>query len=136
MENKKGMNHPWEWWRSLGAPKYVCSPMVDQSELAFRLLLRRLFDKSHSVITTQEAPALLCYTPMIHASKFVDDHTYRGQRFVTCPEEQRGKGGLFAQFCGHDSATLLAAAKLVENDVDAVDLNLGEMIKTRACRNF
>ena len=29
------------------------------------------------------------------------------------------------QFCGNDPATLLAAAKLVEDRCDAVDLNLG-----------
>lgn len=32
---------------------------------------------------------------------------------------------LFSQFCANDPKVLLAAAKLVENDCDAVDLNLG-----------
>ena len=65
------------------------------------------------------------HTPMLHASKFASDHTYRRQRFSTCPEEKALGGGLIAQFCGDNPETLLAAAKFVENDVDAVDLNLG-----------
>ncbi len=28
-------------WAQLGNPRAVCSPMVDQSELAFRMLVRR-----------------------------------------------------------------------------------------------
>jgi tRNA-dihydrouridine synthase 1 len=29
------------------------------------------------------------------------------------------------QFCGDDPETILAAAKLIEDQVDAIDLNLG-----------
>ena len=32
---------------------------------------------------------------------------------------------LFVQFCGNDADTVLAAARHVENQVDAVDLNFG-----------
>jgi hypothetical protein len=45
----------WAWWDRLGAPSRVCGPMVLQSELAFRLLVR-----AHGVE--------LCYTPMIVAA--------------------------------------------------------------------
>ena len=44
---------PFEQWRRLGAPKYIMAPMVEQSELCFRMLCRRY--------GTQ-----LCYTPMMH----------------------------------------------------------------------
>jgi len=47
---------------------------------------------------------------------------YRKEQFSTCPEDRP----LFAQFCGDDPATVLAAAKLLPpNSVDAVDLNCG-----------
>ena len=58
------MDEPWAWWRSLGSPATVCAPMVDQSERAFRLLVRR-----HGCD--------LCYTPMLHADLVVRDAAYR-----------------------------------------------------------
>ena len=49
---------PWAWWRLIGSPTRVCGPMVLQSELAFRMFVRR-----HGVE--------LCYTPMIVAADLV-----------------------------------------------------------------
>ena len=30
----------WDFWDSIGRPRFVCAPMVEQSELAFRMLCR------------------------------------------------------------------------------------------------
>jgi tRNA-dihydrouridine synthase 1 len=91
------------------------------------MLLRQLYAEGQA--RTSNAPAaprgLLCYTPMLHAEMFAKDATYRRQRFSTCAAERAYPGGLIAQFCGNDPAVLLTAARLVEHEVDAVDLNLG-----------
>ena len=98
----------YELWEQMGAPKYVVAPMVDQSELAFRMMTRKY-------------GATLAYTPMIHARLFSEDKHYEKEFFTTC----EGDRPLFVQFCGNDPQTLLAAAKRVEAHCDAVDLNLG-----------
>ena len=82
--------------------------MVDQSELPYRMLTRKY-------------GAQLCYTPMFHAKNFANDAKYREKNFKPCAEDRP----LFVQFCANDPDILLAAAKHVENDCDAVDINLG-----------
>lgn len=51
----------------------------------------------------------------------VVDKNYKKMNFTTCPEDRP----LIVQFCGNDPDTILAAAKMVEEECDAVDLNLG-----------
>jgi len=97
-----------EFFRSIGSPRFVCAPMVDQSELAFRMLTRRY-------------GAELAYTPMLHSRLFSENAKYRKQQFTTCAEDRP----LFAQFCGDDPDTLVRAARHIESQVDAVDLNCG-----------
>ena len=91
------------------------APMVEQSDLPFRLLCRK-----HG--------ANLCFTPMIHARYFVKKKSYRDKMFNFAKSEN-GNGQqdrpLIAQLCANNKEILLEAAKLLENHVDAIDLNCG-----------
>eukprot|EP00899_Mesostigma_viride_P017778 jgi/Mesvir1/26000/Mv17945-RA.1 len=99
----------WDYFKSLGSPWRHVAPMVDQSELPFRMLCRRY-------------GADAAYTPMLHSRLFCEVPKYREEHFSTCPEDRP----LFAQFCANDPDTWLAAARHVDGgQCDYVDLNLG-----------
>ncbi|KAK1751759.1 dihydrouridine synthase [Echria macrotheca] len=117
----KNKLHGRAFYESIGSPKYVVAPMVDQSEYAWRMLTR-------SFLPPSQRRTILAYTPMFHARLFAETPKYRDQHFQPLlgldgnPASDRP---LFVQFCANDPDHLLAAAKLVAPYCDAVDLNLG-----------
>ncbi|KAL8746274.1 MAG: hypothetical protein Q9184_007771, partial [Pyrenodesmia sp. 2 TL-2023] len=131
------------FYESIGSPKYILAPMVDQSEFAWRLLTR-------SFLRPSQQSSLLAYTPMFHARLFGGTQTFRDHHFqpirtgLTSPlrdcsqrlleEEQQPvyldghpshDRPLIVQFCANDPDDLLQAAQHVAPYCDAVDLNLG-----------
>ncbi|OAA34542.1 tRNA-dihydrouridine synthase [Metarhizium rileyi] len=119
--------HGRAFYESIGSPKYIVAPMVDQSEFAWRMLTR-------SFLTDEGKKKLLAYTPMFHARLFSQEIKYRKAHFQsTKPDSEEpwldGNPSidrpLFVQFCANDPEALLSAAKQVTPYCDAVDLNLG-----------
>merc|ERR1712093_615185 len=132
----KGKLHGRAFYESIGSPKFVLAPMVDQSEFAWRML-------SRSFIPPSSQRDLVAYTPMLHARvfsetpKFRDGHfqPFRGSLSSPVPPSPLpplfldGNPSfdrpLFVQFCANNPSELLSAAKYVAPFCDAVDLNLG-----------
>ncbi|KAI0481119.1 hypothetical protein GGR56DRAFT_664457 [Xylariaceae sp. FL0804] len=141
--------HGRAFYESIGSPKFVVAPMVDQSEFAWRMLTR-------SFLTAGENAKLLAYTPMFHARLFDETARYRDSHFQatrqplpapsssqsnpSSPSDQPAEPAqpmpfldgnprfdrpLFVQFCANDPQYLLSAAEKVAPYCDAVDLNLG-----------
>lgn len=98
----------WDWWESMGSPKYVTAPMVDASELPFRMM-------------TRSYGAQLAYTPMINSKVFSTCKTYRKENFYT----SLGDDPLIAQFCGDSSEMLVDSAKYIQDKVSGIDINFG-----------
>ncbi|GKT80944.1 dihydrouridine synthase [Colletotrichum tofieldiae] len=142
--------HGRAFYESIGSPKYILAPMVDQSEFksgleqsanvsddglqAWRML-------SRSFIPPSEQKNLVAYTPMFHARLYKDTENYRQCHFQAVrPSDSNDPNStpqawldgnpsidrpLFVQFCANDPDALLGAALRVAPYCDAVDLNLG-----------
>lgn len=68
-------NAGFEFWTNvLHKARHVVAPMVDQSELPWRMLSRKY-------------GAQLCYTPMFHAANF-EQKRYREDHFTTCEQDR------------------------------------------------
>ena len=63
----------YDFYRKIGSPTKIVAPMVDHSELSFRMLTRRY-------------GAQLVYTQMFNANCFVTSD--EGRLFTTCPEDR------------------------------------------------
>ncbi|KNE98631.1 hypothetical protein PSTG_08182 [Puccinia striiformis f. sp. tritici PST-78] len=133
----EGKARGYEFYKNvLKSPKYVVAPMVDGSELSWRML-SRLYG------------AELCYTPMIHSALFSDPRQvkYTHEQFDLQADEEGHPAldrPLIVQFCSNHPQTLLKAANIIvhhhssktsgdgngigngaDRVVDGVDLNLG-----------
>lgn len=51
----------------------------------------------------------------------ITNKTYKAEHFTTCEQDRP----LVAQICGNDPETMVKAAKMIENEVDAIDVNFG-----------
>eukprot|EP00946_MAST-07B_sp_MAST-7B-sp1_P004408 g4408.t1 len=92
-----------------GWPIILASPMVHQSELAFRLQARR-YDVD------------IACTPMLHARVLCESRAYRAQELQTHDDDFP----LVAQLCGNDADEFQKAAKvLLRANVSAIDINFG-----------
>lgn len=100
-----------ELFASINSPQRIVAPMVDQSELAWRMLSRKY-------------GATLCYTPMMHARLFATQEKYRRDMWSELDGGEQDRP-LVVQFCANDPDYLLQAAKHVVGKCDAVDINFG-----------
>ncbi|EPS40431.1 hypothetical protein H072_5738 [Dactylellina haptotyla CBS 200.50] len=120
---KRQKLHGRAFYESIGSPKRIVAPMVDASELAWRILSRKY-------------NADAAYSPMFHARLFAETEPYRRQSLRSAPTsdvessqaydgEHKSDRPFLIQFCANDPQHLLAAAKIAQHHCDAVDLNLG-----------
>ena len=112
------------FFESIGSPKFISAPMVDQSSLPWRLFVRK-----HG--------ADLAFSQMMHGKNFINDRKYR-RDCIDWDDYQHVHGNataeqeaklldqpLIAQFAGDNPSVLVEAGRFIHHDVAAIDLNLG-----------
>lgn len=97
----------WRWFESVGKPRYWVAPMVGQSELPWRMLMRGL-------------GAHICHTEMIDAGGYAKSESYRAMY----PFDSKDRP-LVVQLGGSNPEVLAQAAALAAPHCDAVELNVG-----------
>lgn len=88
------------------------APMVDQSDLPFRLLCRRY-------------GANVAFTPMIHCKLFCTRDPYQKKFFNLVEGTPPQDRPLIAQLCGSDEEYVIQTATMLQPHVDGIDLNCG-----------
>ena len=76
---------PFAFWEKIGQPKTVVAPMVDHSDLAYRMMTRKY-------------GAELVFTQMFNSNTFMNSPLYREHNFTTCD----GDRPLVVQFAGRE----------------------------------
>jgi len=90
-------------------PAYVLAPMVDQSDLPFRLLTRKY-------------GCNLAFTPMVHSKLFTTMTSYHDRFMLADIPADRP---LIAQLCGSNREQVLQTARELSVHCDAIDINCG-----------
>jgi hypothetical protein len=128
MSAKTYDNAAYTWYNEvLHTPRHIMAPMVGQSELAFRVMVKK-------------NGCDMAFTQMHHAYNFMRDPKYRetcidwtdysahnGRAPAEARESEALDGPIIAQFAGDDPDVVVAAAEhvLTGNRIAGVDLNLG-----------
>ncbi|EED84537.1 predicted protein, partial [Postia placenta Mad-698-R] len=89
---------------------YIAAPMVNQSDLPFRRLVRRY-------------NATLVYTQMLLSDRLLNDHDYL--QFHLRGLGEPNDRPVVVQLCGNDPELVVRAGKQVQSHCDAIDFNLG-----------
>lgn len=103
----------YEFYRSIGSPKFVVAPMVDQSELPWRLLSKAPMPEDlvgpPETITTETGRQLtryvggahLSYTPMVHSKMYIQSKCSSDSQF-NLVEGEEGSEDVLAGVEGGD----------------------------------
>ncbi len=87
----------------------IAAPMVNQSDLPFRLLVRR-------------NGATAAYTQMLVSDKLLNDRDYLEYhlRDLSAGNQDEFSRPVVAQLCGNDSETVVKAGRKIQNFCDAI----------------